>query len=96
MYSHVVCTHSKEFEMFCSVISWSPSLSGTTLDDATNGSYADPVSLSYLSEQSAMRQAVPWWSIAIGGTDTQVMFLGKVGGEREREREREYSLFEFI
>ena len=70
--------------MFCSMISWSPSLSGTTLVDATNGSHADPVSL---SEQSAMRQAVPWWSIVIRGTDSQVVFLGRVGN-RERERER--------
>ena len=86
MYSHVVCTHSREFEMICSMISWSPSLSGTTLVDATNGSHADPVSLSYLSEQSAMRQAVAWWSIAIGGTDSQVVFLGGKRGQKERER----------
>ena len=36
-----------------------------------------------------MRQAVAWWSIVIGGTDLQVVFLGGKRGERESERGEE-------
>ena len=80
---HVVLTHSRELEMFCSM---SPSLSGRILTEkhplwsmlpmaVTLSLSPSPTS----SEQSVIRQAVAWWSVAIGGTNPQEVFPGMAG-----------------
>ena len=83
---HVVLNHSRELEMFCSMMSWSPSLSGRILTEKHLLWSMLPMAVTLTlppsptsSEQSVIRQAVAWWSVAIGGTNPQEVFPGMAG-----------------
>ena len=82
-------THSREVEMFCSMMSWSPSLSGRILTEKQPLGSMLPMAVTLTlspsltsSEQSAIRQTVACWSVAIGETNPQDVFPGRAGNGR--------------
>ena len=72
--------------MFCSMMSWSPSLSGRILTEKQPFWSMLPMAVTLTlslsltsSEQSAIRQTVACWSVAIGETNPQDEFPGREG-----------------
>ena len=85
-------THPREFEMFCSMMSWSPSLSGRILTEKQPLWSMLPMAVTLTlspsltsSEQSAIRQIVACWSVAIGEQIHKM--CSREGREMEQQEE---------